>query len=82
MIGSRPIGLIENVVISAVSHEGLSVTVNGQPAQLAIVTNEGQVIACGKNVAREVEGVSINSYREFLKGNGFLRVYGNSLSPK
>lgn len=74
MIGTQPTGAIEGVVISAVSHEGLTVTVNGKPAKLAIVTDDGQVIAAGADVAREAEAVAVNCYRGFLKGKGFLRV--------
>lgn len=74
MIGTQPTGTIDGVVISAVSHEGLVVTVNGKPAKLAIVTDDGQVIAAGDDVAREAEAVAVNCYRGFLKGKGFLRV--------
>lgn len=74
MIGTQPTGAIDGVIISAVSHEGLVVTVNGKPARLAIVTDDGQVIAAGDDVAREAEAVAVNSYRGFLKGKGFLRV--------
>ncbi len=74
MIGTQPEGAIDGVVISAVSHEGLRVTVNGKPARLAILTDDGQVIAAGDQVAREAEAVALNCYRNFLKGQGFLRV--------
>jgi outer membrane lipoprotein SlyB len=74
MIGTQPTGAISGVVISAVCHEGLTVTVDGKPARLAIVTDDGQVIAVGQNVAREAEAVAINSYRSLLQGKGHLRV--------
>lgn len=74
MIGTQPTGAIPDVVISAVSHEGLSVTVNGKPAQLAIVDDHGRVVAAGQVVAREAEAVALNCYRQFLKGQGYLRV--------
>lgn len=74
MIGTQPTGAIPDVVISAVSHEGLSVTVNGKPAQLAIVDDQGRVVAAGQVVAREAEAVALNCYRQFLKGQGYLRV--------
>lgn len=74
MIGEQPTGAIPGVVISAVVHEGLTVTVDGQHAQLAIVTDDGRVVAVGKDVAREAEAVAINLYRSFLKGTGHLRV--------
>jgi hypothetical protein len=74
MIGQQPTGAIQGVVISAVSHEGLTVTVDGRPARLAVVTDDGQVVAAGVDVAREAAAVAVNNYRGFLKGKGFLRV--------
>lgn len=74
MIGTQQVGNISGVVISAVSHEGLSVTVNGRPAKLAIMTDDGQIIAMGAQVAKETEAVALNCYRNFLKGQGYLRV--------
>lgn len=74
MIGTQSVGNITGVVISAVSHQGLSVTVNGRPARLAILTDDGQIIAAGDQVAKEAEAVALNCYRNFLKGQGYLRV--------
>lgn len=76
MIGTQPTGALQGVVISAVAHEGLSVTVDGKPARLAIVTDTGEVIAAGRLVAREAEAVAVNSYRQLLQGQGHLRVVG------
>jgi len=74
MIGDQPTGAITGVIVSAVGHEGLSVTVNGRPGRLAIVDDEGHVVAAGDQVATEVEAVAVNSYRAVLKGKGHLRV--------
>lgn len=74
MIGTQPTGAIDGVVITAVAHVGLTVTINGKPGRLAVVTEDGQVVAAGDKVAREAEAVALNSYRNFLKGNGHLRV--------
>lgn len=74
MIGTQQEGCIKGVIISAVSHQGLSVTVDGKPARLAILADDGSIIAAGDAVAREAEAVALNSYRNFLKGKGFLRV--------
>jgi hypothetical protein len=82
MIGTQPVGTINGVVISAVSHEGLSVTVNGKPARLAILTDDGQVIAAGEQVAKEAEAVALNCYRNFLKGQGYLRVNSEPIAIK
>lgn len=47
MIGTQPTGALDGVVISAVAHEGLRVTIGGRCARLAIVDEAGQVIAAG-----------------------------------
>lgn len=74
MIGDQTTGRIEGVFITAVSHEGLSVMVNGKPGRLAILDSSGAVVAEGAQVAQEVEAVAINSYRNCLKGKGYLKV--------
>lgn len=82
MIGTQPTGAIEGVVISAVSHEALAVTVNGKPGRLAIITDDGQVIAAGEEVAREAKAVAVNSYRHMLQGKGFLRVHSKPIGVR
>ncbi len=81
MIGTQPMGAITGVQISAVSHEGLSVSINGKPGHLAIITEDGQVIAAGKDVAREAQAVAVNCYRNFLQGKGFLRILSKPIHP-
>lgn len=81
MIGTQPTGAIDGVQISAVSHEGLSVSINGKPGRLAILDEDGQVIAVGTEVAREAQAVSINCYRNFLQGKGFLRILSKPIHP-
>lgn len=80
MIGDLPHVPIQGIVISAVGHEGLRVLVNGKPARLAIIDDNGQVLAAGADVAKEAEAVSVNSYRNFLKGQGFLRVLSKPIA--
>jgi hypothetical protein len=79
MIGIQRTGTIEGVTISAVAHEPLTVTVDGKHAQLAIVTDDGAVVAIGEDVAREARAVSINCYRSFLQGTGRLRVHSKPI---
>ncbi|MET3371230.1 hypothetical protein ABIC89_000263 [Variovorax boronicumulans] len=74
MIGTQPTGTIQGVVITAVSHEGLRVSVDGKPARLAIVLEDGSLVIAGDDVAREAEAVAVNCYRNMLQGKGFLRV--------
>lgn len=79
MIGKQLTGGIDGVVITAQSHTGLKVTAGGKPARLAIVTDDDEVVAAGDSVAKEVEAVSINAYRNFLAGKGYLKVYSKPL---
>ncbi|MCW5118621.1 hypothetical protein B7L17_011690 [Burkholderia cenocepacia] len=61
--------------ISAVSFQGLSiVTPDGNPATLAVVDQNGKIVDAGPSVMRAVWDVAIRSYRNFLIGNGHLRV--------
>lgn len=82
MIGTQPTGAIQGVVISKVAHEGLRVTVDGKPARLAVIDDEGRIISAGTMVAREANAVAVNSYRQFLQGEGHLRVLSNPLQPE
>lgn len=74
MFGHQPTGAVEGVEISAVVHEGLTVTYNGRPASLAVIDEFGNVVAFGPKVAREAEAVALNCYRAMLHGKGHLRV--------
>lgn len=82
MIGHQCTGAINGVVISAQSHTGLKVTAHGKPALLAIVTADGEIIAVGDLVAKEAEAVAINAYRNFLAGQGHLKVYSKPLQKQ
>ncbi|WP_046060233.1 hypothetical protein [Paracidovorax citrulli] len=81
MIGTQCTGAVPRVVIHATSHEGLLVDVDGKRARLAIVDDEGNVVAAGPDVAREAEAVALNNYRNTLKGRGFLRTFSGPIQP-
>ena len=51
----------------AVSEKGRT-SDHGHKAASAILTDDGQVIAAGDQVAREAEAVALNCYRNYLKG--------------
>jgi hypothetical protein len=70
---------LNGIVISAVSHEGLAVTVNGKTAKLAIVLDNGEIVAIGDAVAREAEIIAVESYKNMIKGQGYLRVMSKPL---
>lgn len=79
MIGDQPTGALPGIVICAVSHEGLRVFADGRRVRLAVIDDDGSVLAAGDGVAREVEAVALNNYRNFLKGKGFLRTWSKPL---
>ncbi len=82
MIDQLPVGNIEGVVISAVAHEGLRVTVDGKPARFAILTEDGKLIDAGNQVTKEAEAVAVNNYRNYLLGKGHLRVLSNPIGKR
>ncbi|KVF71063.1 hypothetical protein WS75_23110 [Burkholderia sp. FL-7-2-10-S1-D7] len=47
---------------------------DGNPATLAVVDQNGETVEAGRSVMRAVWDVAIRSYRNFLIGNGHLRV--------
>jgi hypothetical protein len=82
MVENLPTGNLPNVIISAVAHEGLSVTIDGKPARLAIVDDNGQVVACGTQVAREARAVAVNNYRNTLMATGHIRVLSKPINAE
>jgi hypothetical protein len=82
MIGTQPTGALPGIVISAVSHEGLTVTIDGKPGRLAVLDEHGKVVAEGEQVATEAEAVAINSYRNFLQCKGHLRTRSATIEAK
>lgn len=65
----------ESPTISAISYEGLTaVTADGKPARFALIDEGGNVIAAGKEVADAAWQASVHAYRQFLMGQGYLRV--------
>lgn len=76
MIGAIRTGTLGAAQISAVIHQGLTVTAkDGRAARLAIIDEDGSVIEAGPAVAREAFNVAIASYKNFLIGEGHLRVF-------
>lgn len=74
MIGKTKTGHLQSCSISAASHTYLEAATNtGEPAFLAIVDRDGNIIESGESVAREAHAVAISSYQRFLRGEGYLR---------
>lgn len=67
---------MDSAVISAVAHEGLAVeSASGEPAFLAVVDGNGNVIEAGPHIARLAYDVSVACFKNYLKGQGYLRVH-------
>lgn len=79
LIGTQPTGALQGVRITAVAHEGLTVTIDGKPGRLAIVDEDGNVITASPMVAREAEAVAHNCLRNLWKAQGHLRVLSEPL---
>jgi len=83
MIGIIKTGTLASAEISAVIHQGLRVTTpEGKTARLAIIDDAGNVIDAGDQVAKEAFMVAIASYKNFLKGQGHLRVTNHDQDAK
>lgn len=81
MIGIPETDKLQTATISAVIHEGLTVqTRNGKKARLAIIDEDGNILEAGDTVAQEAWNVSIASFKNFMRGQGHLRIH--STPPK
>ena len=70
-------------VITAASRTGLTVTTwDGKPAHLAVIDSRGRVIAAGREVEHAAWEASVLAYREFLIGQGHMRVLRRPESSK
>lgn len=75
MIGNFTPAQPDNCSISAVIFNGLSLqTTDGRPARLAVIDEDGNIIETGPTLARAVWETSIASYKNYLIGNGHMRV--------
>lgn len=78
MIGIPETGTLQNATISAVSFEGLSVkSMAGSNARLAIIDDDGNILEAGPAVEKEAWNVAIACYKNFLIGNGHIRVFNS-----
>lgn len=76
MIGIPQTSSLAQASITAVCFEGLSVeTREGRKAMLAIIDENGKVIEAGPAVAREAWNVTLACYKQFIAGQGRLRVF-------
>lgn len=74
---------LEHARISAAVHEGLRVTTaDGKPGRLAIVDEHGQLIEAGPEVTRNVWWLACTVLRNFLEGEGHIRVHAGPPGDK
>lgn len=81
LVGDQRTGRVDGVVISGTANDGLAVTVNGAPARLAVVTEDGKILDAPA-IAKEAFAVSVNCYRDFLRGGGYLRTVSPPIPAK
>lgn len=74
MIGPQETGHVPGIEFSTAPHEGVTVAVAGRRKRLAVIDDDGSVIAAGVDVALEVRAVAVNSYRAFLEAGGHMRI--------
>jgi len=80
MIGILPTGTLIDAEISAVIYQGLSVRLpDGRIGKLAILDDSDQIIDATPNVAREAWNVAIECYKNYLVGEGHMRVRSGPL---
>jgi len=76
MIGIPSTGGLTQATLTAVCFEGLSAeTREGQKATFAIIDENEKVIERGPVVARDAWNVMLACYKNFLVGQGHLRVF-------
>jgi hypothetical protein len=72
----QEIGDLQHSIISAFSYAGFAITTaTGEPATLAVLDKDGNVIDAGPSVSIAAWNVAIKAYRNFLQGTGHLRVH-------
>ncbi|MFZ6871129.1 hypothetical protein ACO0LF_03580 [Undibacterium sp. Di27W] len=76
MIGIPKTDTLAQSVISGVCFEGLTITTkDGKPAQLAVIDADGNIVESGAAVAKEAWNVTLAVYKNFLVGQGHLRIF-------
>jgi hypothetical protein len=63
----------QGVVFTPRGYDGVSVAVAGKPARLAVVSEDGQVVALGQEVEEQFADASVLSYQMMLQCEGLLR---------
>lgn len=67
--------------IAASANEGLRASVNGRPVRLAIIDDDGTVLAAGPDVAQAAESSAVAAYRQLMMAHGHCWVSSTPLAP-
>ena len=83
MIAGQPkTGTLANSIMSARCFEPFAVTTrDGRPARIAIIDDQGNIIDAGDAVAKEAWNLMVAVYKNYLVGQGHVRVFGGAHQP-
>lgn len=80
MIGTQKTGRLPGIVISKVTGGPVTLTIDGKPGVLAVLSADGSIVASSADVAREVAAVCVECYRSMVKGKGHVRVWSDPIA--
>lgn len=73
---NTPIDPLQHTQLTGTIHSGITATtLDGKPARLAIIDDDGNILDAGLPVAREVWHLVIGVHTNFLRGTGYLTVH-------
>ncbi|MFP4891265.1 hypothetical protein [Paraburkholderia sp. EG304] len=68
--------VLKHSIVTALMWERYTIqAADGRPATLAIIDEDGAVLDAGPEVAQEIWDLAILAYRQYLVGEGVLRIY-------
>ncbi|MEX3950581.1 hypothetical protein AB4Y45_25585 [Paraburkholderia sp. EG287A] len=68
--------VLRHSTVTALMWERFTITGDdGRPATLAILDEDGHVLDAGPQVAHELWELAVLAYRQYLVGEGLLRIY-------
>ena len=81
LIVGEQTALAGTMQLSAVVHEGIRIDhPEGKICRIAIIDENGQVVAGGEDVTKAVFDVAIGAFQNLLKARGHLRTYSKPIN--
>lgn len=81
LIVGEQTALAGTMQLSAVVHEGIRIDhPEGKTCRIAIIDENGQVVAGGEDVTKAVFDVAIGAFQNLLKARGHLRTYSKPIN--